>query len=128
IGEMVFRRAGNIGAYATNMELPKPKLTRMEIADDKVDISVTRNSLEVGQVRHEGDWEPAPAAMRNLMAHLRSTYRLDVSLKKADVRMSGPEVFQHRFLYMHGRGKFTTDTKVLKNLSMHLKTRGLLPA
>jgi hypothetical protein len=128
MGTLAFRLAGNIVAYATNMELPKPKLTEVKIVDEKVDINITRNFLEVGQLRHEGDWEPAPAAMRNLMSYLRATYRLDVSLKKADVRMGHPEIFQHRFLYMHGRGKFTTDENMLKNLRMHLKTGGLLLA
>jgi hypothetical protein len=127
-GVLAFRLIGNIVAYATNMELPKPKLTTVDIGQEPVDIRVTRNFLEVGQLRHEGDWEPAPAAMRNLMAHLRTTYRLDVSLKKADVRINSPEIFQHRFLYMHGRGRFTLDKNGLKNLSAHLKTGGLLLA
>ncbi|MCX7700768.1 MAG: DUF4159 domain-containing protein [Gemmataceae bacterium] len=127
-GVLAFRLAANIVAYATNMELPKPKLTPVEIADDQVDIKLTRNFLEVGQIRHTGDWEPAPSAMRHLMAHLRQQFRLDVSLKKSDVRPGHRELFQHGFLYMHGRGQFSFDATAIKNLRAHLTTGGLLLA
>jgi hypothetical protein len=127
-GVLAFRLAGNIVAYATNMELPKPKLTRVPITDESVEIRVTRNFLEVGQLRHSGDWEPAPSAMRHLMAHLRSTFKMDVALKKTNVRPGHPEIFQHGFLYMHGRGRFQFDALAIKNLRAHLTTGGLLLA
>lgn len=127
-GVLAFRLAGNIIAYATNMELPKPKLTPVEIAGDRAEIHLTRNFLEVGQLRHSGDWEPAPAAMRHLMAHLRSKFQLDVALKKSDVRPHHAELFQHGFLYMHGRGRFNLDSQAVKNLRAHLTTGGFLLA
>ncbi len=127
-GLIAFRLAANIVAYATNMERPKPKLTGVEIADDAVEIKRARNFLEVGQIRHGGDWEPAPNAMRHLMAYLRQTHKLDVSLAKTDVRPAHPELFHHGFLYMHGRGPFEFDAAALKNLRAHLTTGGLLLA
>jgi hypothetical protein len=113
------------------MELPKPKLTKSEILDekiDKVDVRITRDFLEVAQIRHTGDWEPAPSAMHNLMLHMRSADKLDVSLKKVDISLENPELFHHRFLYMHGRKRFEVNDKGLRNLRAHLKTGGLLLA
>lgn len=127
-GVQAFRLAGNIVAYATNMELPKPKLTKVEIADEKVEIKLPRNFLKAGQLRHEGDWEPAPQAMRNLMVDLRKRHRIDVDLTKEVVSMTSAKMFQYRFLYMHGRGGFNFADQDLKNLRANLKTGGLLLA
>jgi hypothetical protein len=128
VGSLAFRMAGNIIAYATNMELPKPKLTKSDLVQEKTEIKITRNFLEVAQIKHSGDWEPAPAAMRNLMLHLRAVDKLDVSLKKVDISLDSNRIFQHRFLYMHGRRKFDYNDTALQNLRAHLKTGGLLLA
>jgi hypothetical protein len=127
-GQVAFQLAGNIVAYATNMELPKPKGFRVEIADDKFDVNLPRGYLKVGQVRHEGDWEPAPQAMRNLMLDLRTKAKLDLSLQKEAVSITNKNMFQYRFLYMHGRRRFEFADADFKNLRANLKTGGLLLA
>src|SRR5205085_3324294 len=81
-GQLAFRLAGNIVAYATGMEPPKPRLTPAEVVqDDPEGRNIRRGFLKVAQLRHEGDWQPAPNAMRNLMDHLRKTAGLDVLLE-----------------------------------------------
>src|SRR4029078_7449403 len=55
-GQVAFQLAGNVIAYATNMELPKPKGFRIELVDEKLDNKLPRGFLKVGQVKHEGDW------------------------------------------------------------------------
>src|SRR5262249_39255373 len=114
---------------ATNMELPKPKGFRVEIADDKFDVNLPRGYLKVGQIRHEGDWEPAPQAMRNLLLDLRAKAKLDLSLQKEAISVGNKNTFfQYRFLYMHGRRQFNFGEPELKNLRANLKTGGLLLA
>lgn len=127
-GASAFQLAGNIIAYATNMELPKPKGFKIELAEEKLDVRLPRGYLKVGQVRHEGDWEPAPQAMRNLMLHLRAKAALDVDLKKEGVSIASKNVFGYKFLYMHGRRRFDYQEADPKNLRMNLKTGGLLLA
>src|SRR5262249_27038874 len=130
-GATAFQVAGNVIAYATGMELPNPKLTKSSIVEEKIDgkeVKATRDFLEVAQIRHNGDWEPAPSAMRNLMLHLRSADKLNVSLKKIDVAPDSPQLFHHRFVYMHGRRRFELNDASLRNLRAHLKTGGLLLA
>ena len=45
------------------------------IRDDDENRTVPRGYLKVAQLRHEGDWQPAPRAMPNLMHHLQDDLR-----------------------------------------------------
>ncbi len=131
---LAFRLGGNIIAYATGLELPKPRLTQTEIVRDDVKQTIPRGYLKVAQLRHDGDWQPAPRAMQNLMAHLQGEARLLVSLKTEAIHPSQREVLDHKFLYMHGRKSFTysqagaaaSDEPALANLRANLQTGGLL--
>jgi Domain of unknown function (DUF4159) len=126
-GQLAFRLAGNIIAYATGMEPPKPRLTPPEVVqDDPEGKQIQRGFLKVAQLRHEGDWQPAPNAMRNLMAHLRRTAQLDVTLQTKPIYATDPDLMDFRFLYMHGRGTFSLSPKGIDNLRLDLETGGLL--
>jgi hypothetical protein len=126
-GQQAFRLAGNIVAYATGMEPPKPRLTPADLVqEDGEDKQIPRGYLKVGQLRHDGDWQPAPNAMRNLMDHLRKRAHLDVDLRTKPVYASDPNLADYRFLYMHGRGNFSFSREAVDNLRMNLETGGLL--
>lgn len=128
-GQLAFRIGGNIIAYATGMELPKPRLTPVDVIDAKAqDKNVTRGFLQVGQIRHEGDWQPAPRAMRNLMAHLRERVKLDVALQTEAIGLGNDFAVNYKFLYMHGRNAFSFSDEGRKNLQANLMTHGLLLA
>ncbi|MFL5342909.1 MAG: DUF4159 domain-containing protein, partial [Gemmataceae bacterium] len=127
-GELAFRLAANVVAYATGMELPKQRGIRVQLTDDKTEVKLPRGFLKVAQIRHEGDWQPAPAAMKNLMAHMRQDAKLDLALTTDPVSITNASMFQYRFFYMHGRKKFTYGDPDLKNLRANLKTGGLLLA
>lgn len=128
-GVLAFRLGGNIVAYATGLEMPKPRLTEMEVLNHKEDQKkVPRGYLKVAQIRHEGDWQPAPRAMRNLMAHLRERVRLLVALQTEPLRLTHPDLPDFKFLYMHGRNAFTFADDELDNLRADLQTGGLLLA
>lgn len=126
-GALAFRLGGNIIAYATGMELPKPRLSQVEVFNTADDAKrIPRGYLKVAQLRHEGDWQPAPQAMRNLMTNLRDKARLDVALQTEALHPSNPNVLDYKFMYMHGRGDFTYTERAIENLQSNLKTGGLL--
>jgi hypothetical protein len=127
-GTLAFRLAGNIIAYATGMEMPKPRLTKPEVLDDKDDRHVPRGFLQAAQLQHEGDWQPAPRAMTNLMQFVRSRHQLDVTLQKENLPVGSPDIYLFKFLYMHGRKSFDIPPEQLDNLRANLKTGGLLLA
>jgi hypothetical protein len=126
-GQLAFRLGGNIVAYATGMEPPRPRLSQVEIvANDPLGKEFHRGYLKVAQLRHEGDWQPAPNAMRNLMAELRKTAHMNVSLQTEAVTAADPNLVDFKFLYMHGRGDFTIAPGGIKNLRTLLETGGTL--
>ncbi|MFO0929200.1 MAG: DUF4159 domain-containing protein [Gemmataceae bacterium] len=126
-GRKAFELGANIIAYATGLEPPRPRLSRVEITADPAREPVRRGFLQVGQLRHEGDWQPAPRAMRNLMAEARKA-GLDVLLKTQPVYPADEAVLDYRFLYMHGRNTFTIKKDDLKHLRFNLTHGGLLLA
>jgi Domain of unknown function (DUF4159) len=131
-GKLAYRLAGNIIAYATGLEPPKPRLDKPKVLDPKDDKSVVgaRYTIELAQVRHDGgDWQPAKNALRSLALNARDKYLIDVSLAKVDVRMSRKEeLWSSKFLYMHGKGKFTTEEDETKYMRAHLEVGGTLLA
>ncbi len=127
-GEMSYKLAGNVIAYATGLELPKPKLSTTKIFDpNATDKGPTRGLFKVAQLKTTGgDSEPAPAAMRNLMAHMREKTALDVSLKKESFFPGDEGLFNYKFMYLHGRKPFTLVGNDLESVKSNLQTGGIL--
>ena len=63
LGEKSYCLARNIVAYATGMELPKPKLYRIKLTDASRPEGVTRSHFKAAQLKIPGD--PEPARMRS---------------------------------------------------------------
>ena len=122
-----FRLGANIIAYATGMEPPRPRLTQTQVAASKDPANPTqRGYFHVGQLKHGGNWQPAPLAMRNLMDHLNKLAGLDVVLKTQTLNLDTENLNDYKFIYMHGRDEFKMDPDRLADLRFNLKTGGLL--
>jgi hypothetical protein len=126
-GQLAFRMAGNIIAYATGLEPPQPKLTEMEVVkEDPESKIIPRGYLKVAQLRHGGDDRPAPNAMRNLLDHLHKRVGIDAALVTKFIYGNDPDLSDFKFLYMHGRGAFTLGNDEIKNLRNDLEYGGML--
>jgi len=123
-----FHLGGNIIAYASGMELPKPRLTPADVIRKEDDRKIPRGFMKVAQVKYGDDWQPAPNAMKNLTAYLADKPRLDVAVEKDPVLPGSPRVLDYKFLYMHGRRGFEIGENGLENLRATLQTGGLLLA
>jgi len=121
-----FRLGGNIIAYASGMELPKPRLTPADVIRKEEDRKIPRGFMKVAQLKYGDDWKPAPNAMRNLTAFLADKPRLDVAVEKDPVMPGSPNLYEYRFLYMHGRRSFEIGETGLENLRGTLQIGGLL--
>jgi hypothetical protein len=127
-GEEAFRLSANIIAYATGKEPPKQRLSSRKIADTSTSQkSPPRGFIKPVQIKLP-ETEPAPAAMRNLMAYLRDIARLDVVLDKESLTPGNDDLFQFKFMYMHGRKSFAFDDFEIENLRANLQSGGLLLA
>lgn len=131
-GDRAFKLGTNILAYATGKVPPKPRLTEMEVVRGKDDGSgIRRGYLQVAQIQHAGDWKPAPQAMRNLMDHVNRLGGINVVRSPEHTRIYDAKVLKHKFLYMHGRGKFAfreaaDEESQLDYLRFNLNNGGLL--
>jgi hypothetical protein len=128
-GERAFQLAGNVIAYATGLELPKPKLSQRKVFSGEKETNIPRSYLKAAQLNTSGgESEPAPAAMRNLMGYLRNTFRLDVVLDKEPMTPANQRLFAYKFMYLHGRKPLTLSEDDVENLKSNLQTGGLLLA
>jgi hypothetical protein len=123
---LAFRLGANIVAYATGMEPPRPRLTEMTLPVLREREVIPRGALRVAQLKHGGDWHPAPRAMPTLLAHLSKLAGVEVALKTAELDVTNPSLADFKFLYMHGRGDFHFAPEELDKLRFNLETGGLL--
>lgn len=129
--QRAFELGANIIAYGTGRTPPQPRLTPIEIAgmEKEEAKSSRRGTFQVGQIRHAADWQPAPKAMRNLMENVHKVYGLDVLLKTRPIGLQDPiTVRESKFLYMHGRDRFSVQPDHFVALRFNLENGGLLLA
>lgn len=126
-GELAYKLAANVIAYATGLELPKPRLTMTKVFDPKAaDKGATRSYFQPAQIKLRGEQEPAPAAMRNLMGHLKEVARLDVMLNKESFFPGDEPLFGYKFMYLHARKPINLDDYEIDNLKANCQAGGLL--
>jgi len=89
----------------------------------------TRDEFVFGQIRHDGDWDPDPSAVMNLLKYVGRYSTMDVQFKRADVDLrQSRDVFKHSFLYMTGHHDFTLGGAEVTNLGKFLSNGGVLLA
>jgi hypothetical protein len=130
-GEKAYKLAGNVIAYATGLEPPKQRGSQRDFTNElKRDRNPPKGYLKPIQIRIPGEPPPAPAAMRTLANALKVGAKFDVvldaELYRDPVPLRDPELFRHKFLYMHGRKAFQFETDAVENLRATLETGGLL--
>ena len=126
-GELAYKLAGNVIAYATGLELPKPRLTRQVLIDpNAAEKGVARGVFKVAQLNTSNDPEPAPAAVRNLMGHVRDRTRVDVSLSKVLLPPGSPDLRFYLFMYLHGRKPLALGEAEIEGIKTNLQGGGLL--
>jgi hypothetical protein len=123
-GEKAFCLARNVVAYATGMELPKPKLTRTNLVKG-TEQGLTRSHFKPVQFRI-GDTPPAPDALKNLMGFLRDNARLEVALNTAVLPPGDDQLFAFKFMYLHGRRPLDLSEGEIENIQGNLQSGGLL--
>jgi Domain of unknown function (DUF4159) len=123
-GKEAFLLGGKIIAYATGMELPKPKLTKVDVPRESGETKVPRGAFKVAQLKHSNDRHSSNGVMRNLMLYLRNSARVDVAFQTQEMQPTDRDLLNYKFVYMHGRGNFEIDD--LDLLRANLQTGGLL--
>jgi hypothetical protein len=128
-GQLAFQIAANIVAYATGMEIPKPRGTEVEIPREDEGKKPPRGYLKVAQLVPTSESMPlAPKAIPNLMIEMG---RLDMEVNRTaeKLALTNPAVLRFKFLYMHERNSLDLpEASRLENLRFTLEHDGLLLA
>ena len=123
-GRKAFEMAANIIAYATGLEAPRQKLDSVEIVDEPK-TPIKRGYFKAAQLMYNGEWQPAPKAIHNLMVEANKA-GLDVALEPKPIYPTAENIVDYRFLYMHGRGSFSYKSSQLEHLRFDLEQNGAL--
>ncbi|MBN1394094.1 MAG: DUF4159 domain-containing protein [Pirellulales bacterium] len=88
----------------------------------------TRDDFVFAQLIHEGDWDPDPSAVHNLLKFTRDNSTMEVKFKRANVRLSDPRAAIYPLLYITGHHDFVWSNEEAALLGRYLKAGGMLLA
>jgi len=88
----------------------------------------SRDQLVIGQIVHNGDWDPTNHGLPNLMKYIAKNTTLKVQFKRQAVELGSTKLFKYPVLYMTGLRDFKlTDAEVVQ-LRKYLLGGGVLIA
>lgn len=86
----------------------------------------TRDQLVVAQLKHNGDWDPTPHGLPNLLKFIDSNSTLNVQFKRTTVALDDLDVLKQPLLYMTGLRNFNMTDAEQKRLQDYLNAGGVL--
>jgi hypothetical protein len=125
---VVIDQARQVGANYVTYLLGSYQLGRF-LSSTKVyheDKAPSRDDFVFAQLMHEGDWDPDPSAVHNLLKHARDHSTLRVKFKRVPVRLQDPKAMGYPLLYMTGHYDFRWSPDEAGWLQRYLKAGGLL--
>ncbi len=100
-------------------------MLRYEVRYENKDIQGNEDFF-IGHVKHNGDWNPNPSALQNLMLETAKATKVKVNFQVKDVDLASTDLFEFPFLYMCGHFNFSLDKEEIKNLRKYLESGGFL--
>ncbi len=117
----------NVIAYATGREPPE-KLDDVIVRRKDAAATVERGLVQVGKLRHNGGWDTAPKAIKNLLVALNETVGVAASTQSEAIPITLEEMSRFPLVYMHGRHRFQLQTAQQEALRDYLGRGGVLLA
>ena len=116
----------NIVAYAT---ATRPMAASLAASRVYVDGGESRaDKFRVGQVIHDGQWNPDPSGLAALLDKVTATTSLKVSFATQPLKLTDQDLGFYPFLYMTGHDKFEFSDAEVTALRGHLNAGGFLLA
>jgi hypothetical protein len=114
----------NFMAYAT---ATRDMSVSAAAAKGFVDADAARtDKFRVGQIQHEGDWNPDPVGLRNLLDTVGQTTALKISFATEPVRVQADTLSKYPFLYMTGHEDFVWSDSQVEAMRQYLRNGGFL--
>jgi hypothetical protein len=120
------RLGSNVVAYATGKELLPDKLDARKIVALQQGAPGNRWVLQIGKLKHGGDYNVAPMAVPNLMASLRDNLKMNVAMEQRELTPLDENLIRFPIVYMHGRSQFQFNDEQTTRLREHLQRGGTL--
>ncbi len=124
-GELARRIGINLVLFAMGDIPLRDRLDPVRL-DGKGREEVVRGALVLAQLRHDGDWNPDPAACPRLLEYLRTRANLTVVPQKRAIRPTDPNLANFPLLYMTGHESFQFAASEREAIAGHLKRGGFL--
>ena len=86
----------------------------------------TRDQLVLGQIIHDGDWDPTPHGLPNLLKTIDQSTTLHVQFKRIPVDPEKGDIFSFPILYMTGQQQPHFNDTIRKRLRQYLDNGGVL--
>ncbi len=88
----------------------------------------SRDDFVMAQLVHEGDWDPDPSAIHNLLRFAKESSTLEVKFKRMDVRVKDPQAASYPLWYMTGHHEFAWSEEEATLIRRYLTAGGMLVA
>lgn len=88
----------------------------------------SRDDFVFAQLMHEGDWDPDPSAVHNLLKYARDNSTMEVKFRREDVNLKDPRAATYPLLYMTGHREFQWSEEDAARLRGYLTAGGFLMA
>ena len=86
----------------------------------------TRDQLVLGQIVHNGDWDPTPHGVPNLLKTIDQSTTLHVQFKRVPVDLEKSDIYSYPVLFMTGQRKFEFSEAANKRLRQYLDQGGTM--
>jgi hypothetical protein len=118
----------NMIAYALNFKRLRDKLEEEEIVAKKKDVPAGRGALVIGQLYHNGEWNPDPNSMTNLAQTLKEQTGSKADVVKKMVTLGTDDLGDYPILYITGHKAFQFLPSQVQALQKYLDRGGFLLA
>jgi hypothetical protein len=118
----------NMINYALGFKDLRDKLSDDPSQAEKTEANVSRGSLIIGQLYHDGDWNPDPSSIGNLTRTMKVQFGIKGDVAKRRVVLGADDPCEYPLLYLTGHRKFAFSTAQVEALRQYLDKGGFLLA
>jgi len=127
---VVIDQARQVGANLVTYILGTYQLARF-LSTTKVYHEATapsRDDFVFAQLVHDGQWDPDPSAVHNLLKFARDHSTLEVKFRRENVTLGDPKMAGYPLVYMTGHREFHWSNDKVARLRAYLTAGGMLLA
>jgi len=120
------RLGENLAVYATAGETLPERLALARPLALPPETPTPRGANRIGQIQHEGDWQPRPYALPNLLTDAAKRFGVSVANRPEPVRLTQAGLSNYHVLYITGHYAFTLSDAERVALKEYLDRGGFL--